>query len=110
MSYTVRFSRKADANAVVIFDWISKRSPEGADRWLNALEAGIRKLQLHANKCVPAPEADELGIDLRQLIFRTRRGRLYRLLFVIRDHIVHLTAIRGAGQDSVSMEDIELPE
>jgi len=110
MIHRVSSSRQSDADAAVIFDWIAKRSPDGAIRWLEAFEAAARKLQTQADQCVPAPEADEIGIDLRQLIFRTRRGRPYRLLFVIRDDVVHLTAIRGAGQENVSIDDIELPE
>ena len=55
-------------------------------------------------------EADDFGIDLRQSLFRTRRGRLYRLLFVIRGDVVHLAAVRGPGQEMVSADDLELSE
>jgi plasmid stabilization system protein ParE len=110
MNYTVRSSRKADTDIAVIFEWIAKRSPDGASRWLDALEAAIHKLRIQAGECALAPEADEIGIDLRQMMFRTRRGRPYRLLFVIRDDVVSLAAVRGAGQDDVLMNDIELPE
>ena len=43
-------------------------------------------------------------------MFRTHRGRIYRLLFVIRDNQVYLAGVRGPGQDVVSLEDVHLPE
>jgi plasmid stabilization system protein ParE len=110
MIYSIRSSRRADTDVTVIFDWIAERSPEGAFRWLDAFEAAVNLLRQSAANCPVAMEADDLGIDLRQSMFRTRRGRIYRLLFVIRDDQVYLAAIRGPGQEVVSLEDLDLPE
>lgn len=109
MSYAIRSSRKSDADAAAILDWIVQRSPDGARRWLEAFDAAVHNLRDHPLNCSLAPESEELGIELRQLIFRTRHGRPYRLLFVIRETTVHLTAIRGAGQQDAALSDIELP-
>lgn len=110
MSYAIRSSRKSDADADIVFDWIAERSPDGARRWLEAFEAAIDKLKTQADTCNLAPERSDLGIELRQLMFRTRRGRPYRLLFVIRENTVHLAAVRSAGQQDVAWRDIELPD
>jgi hypothetical protein len=46
----------------------------------------------------------EVDIDR---IFRTRRGRTYRALFVIRGDIVQILCVRGPGEKPVKPEDIE---
>lgn len=37
-----------------------------------------------------AAEADHFDESLRQVLFKTRRGRAYRALFVIRGRVVHV--------------------
>jgi plasmid stabilization system protein ParE len=110
MSYSIRSSRRADRDVTFIFEWIAKRSPGGAIRWLDAFESAVDHLRQNAANCSFAMEADDCGIDLRQSLFQTRRGRIYRLLFVIRDDQVHLVSVRGPGQDVVSFDDVNLPE
>ena len=110
MTYAIRSSHQADADVAEILDWIAERSPDGAVRWLAAFEAAIDRLRERADRCSRAPETDELSVDLRQLLFRTRRGRPYRIVFVIRDEVVHLAAVRGPGEDDITSADIEFPE
>ena len=97
-------------DVTVIFEWIAQRSPDGAIRWLDAFEEAINQLRHNAANCSLAIEADDFGIDLRQSLFRTRRGKSYRLLFVIRGDVVYLAAVRGPGQEVVAAGDLELPE
>ncbi|MEI8384002.1 MAG: hypothetical protein WCJ09_28070 [Planctomycetota bacterium] len=110
MIYSIHSSRRADTDVAVIFEWIANRSPEGALRWLDAFEAAVNHLRQNAPDCAFATEAEDLGIDLRHTMFRTRRGQIYRLLFVIHDDQVYLAGVRGPGQDVVSVEDVDLPE
>jgi len=56
-----------------------------------------------------APEAELVGRDVRQALFKTRRGRIYRVLFIVVDDMVHVVAIRGYGQDLATLDDLELP-
>jgi mRNA-degrading endonuclease RelE of RelBE toxin-antitoxin system len=52
---------------------------------------------------VKAPEAEELSIDLRQ--YKTRRGRPYRLIFVIKDTKIEVLTLRGSGQNRLKPEE-----
>ncbi len=54
------------------------------------------------------PDAFEESI--RNVLFKTRRGRTYQMLFVIRGAAVHVVSIRGAGQQPIRPDEIELPE
>lgn len=109
MARTIDLSARAKADVASIFDWIKQRSPDGASRWYRAFLDAIRPLGKQANSHGTAPEAELLGIDLRQTLFKTSKGRIYRALFVFDDEKVHIVGIRGAGQNWVSRDDIELP-
>lgn len=106
----VRVSARADADANAIFDWLEVRSPDGAVRWYQAFLAALERLRESADAYSAAPEAHRLGVDLRQVLFKTRKGHSYRALFVIDSEAVHIVSVRGAGQDLASADDIELPD
>lgn len=53
-----------------------------------------------------APEAEDIGEEIRQTLFRTRAGRTYRVLFIIVGDEVRVLRIRGAGQAPVTLEDL----
>lgn len=110
MTRQVRVSRRAQRDADVIFDWLAQRSTDGASRWYESYLTILRSLPDRAPGCPIAPEADDLGVDLRQAQFQTRKGRTYRVLFIARETLVHIVGVRGAGQDLVTGDDIELPE
>jgi plasmid stabilization system protein ParE len=110
MTYRVSVSEPAERDADVIYAWLNQRSPQGAGRWWKAFLAALEKLQEHAGGLALAPEADHFDEPLRQVLFKTRRGRTYRAMFVIRGRIVHVLRVRGAGQDRVGRDEIELPD
>lgn len=110
MSLQVEFSQRAKRDVSEIQAWIKSRSPKGAATWLAALEKGISYLSEFAVSSAAAPEANDPGIDLKQRMFKTRRGNSYRLLFIIRAETVHILAVRGMGQDLLHDGDIEIPE
>ena len=94
---------------VQIVSWIKSRSPKGANTWVNALERNLEQLSESPDSNPRAVEADDLEIDLRQRLFKTRRGNTYRLLFIMRDTTVYVLAIRGTGQDLAGPGELELP-
>jgi plasmid stabilization system protein ParE len=106
MTFTVEFSDEAEKNARDIRDWIAKRSPAGALRWLDALDRASDRLRESAESFALAPESDAFAEDFRQLPFHTARGNTYRLLYIIRGTTVHVVSVRGAGQDLLKPEDI----
>lgn len=110
MNFRVSISRRAKCDIREIVEWIRVRSSKGALAWLDALESNLSHISSDAPSSTPAAEADDLGLDLRQRLFKTRRGNSYRLVFIIRKDIVHVLAVRGTGQDLLQWADIEIPE
>jgi hypothetical protein len=91
-------------------NWLAERSTDGAARWFDRYLAMLKELPDQAEQCAFAPEAGSLGLGLRQVLFKTRKGHSYRSLFVIEDEVVELLAVRGAGQDLVTAEELGLKE
>jgi plasmid stabilization system protein ParE len=106
MKFTVSVLQRAQADAEWIFGWIANRSPQGAAQWGRAYDATVQELSRDAAQWGLAPENEEVGIELRQKLFKTRRGRPYRLLYTIVGKEVRLLRVRGPGQAPVTGEDI----
>lgn len=109
-TYRLAVSRRADRDADAIYDWIAERSTEGAVHWFQALRATLRSLTNSPESHSRAPEAETVNRDIRQALFKTRRGRVYRVLFVVTEDTVHVVAVRGYGQDIAAPGELELPD
>ena len=104
--YHVSFSAEAEDAVRNIRDWIAGRSTEGAIRWLEALDETKNRLA-HQPEVYPlAPEANAFAEPLRQIVFKTKRGNTYRALFLIRQTDVHIVAVRAAGQNLITPDDL----
>jgi plasmid stabilization system protein ParE len=68
--------------------------------------ARIDTLEAHPDKCSLAAEAEELGIELRELLVGRRHGA-YRILFVISAQTVNILHVRHGARDSVTRHDIQ---
>jgi plasmid stabilization system protein ParE len=104
--YHVTIVRRAREDVQRILDWLFPRSPEGATRWLAALEHAEASLATNPLAYGLAPEAVALGRDVRERFFKTRKGRVYRLLFMLVEDEVRILRVRGPGQPPVSRRDI----
>jgi plasmid stabilization system protein ParE len=109
MSHDVCFTAEADRCVYKIVEWLAQQSPEGAGRWLDALELACRRIGDQPDSCGLAPEADSFEEPLRQIVFRTKRGNAYRALFLIRTGSVHVVSVRGAGQPPLTPGEIVIP-
>ena len=98
---------QARRDAEEILSWLNQRSPQGANRWYNRYLEMLQLLSERAAGCSLAPEAHKLNREVRQCLFKTRRGRVYRSLFVLKEDTVHVLAVRGAGEDLVAFEDLD---
>jgi len=106
MTYVVVVLRRAQWDVDHIYDWIAKRSPAGAESWYSALKRAVTGLSHHPESCSLAPESQELHREIRQCFFKTRRGRLYRLLFIVAESEVRILRVRGPGQPPVSHQEV----
>ena len=85
-----------DVNAIV--DWLIERSPQGAARWLASFDDARTNLANNPLGYGLAPEDDFVDNAIRQIIFKTRRGRRYRALFTEIENEVRILHVRGPGQ------------
>lgn len=106
MSYHVQLTRRAKRDANGIFGRIAERSRDGAERWyaqfLEELDSLKSAPEIHGR----APESEDLGIDLRETLFKTPKGRRYRVLFQIKESTVYILAVRGPRQTLVDRNDL----
>ena len=101
MTFKVHDLRRAQADVRHIARWLAERSPQGAAAWLRAYDEMVRRLEEQANSCGAAYESEDCHCDVRQALFKTRRGRVYRALFLIEGRDVFILRVRGPGQAPV---------
>lgn len=106
MAFRVELSRRAEQDLRTIVGWLSSLSITGAKTWLDRWDELLIDLESKADTCSPAPESSEDRETLFQEIFKTRKGKKYRVLFVMRNDQVLITNIRGPGQDLLEPEDV----
>jgi plasmid stabilization system protein ParE len=106
MRFQVIILGRARSDVESIYEWFSKRSPFGAVAWYAAFWDATQKLRTDPESCGMAPEAEIVGIPLRQSIFRTRRGKRYRILLTVIGNEVRLLRVRGPGQAPLKPEDL----
>lgn len=106
MKYRIRMLRRAHADFASTVAYLYERSPQGAAAWVNAFEKARHRLADYADGCSEADENYRFDIDVKQLLFKTRRGRVYRLIFTIVENEVRILRVRGPGQARVEPEDV----
>lgn len=106
MTFVVRELAKAKQDKRSIFHGLQQRSPAGAAAWLDAYDAAIDSLSRDAESHGEAMEARDCDVSIRQALFKTRRGRVYRIIYFIERSDVFVLRIRGPGQAPVLSLDL----
>ena len=89
MTERLEITRRAAADRDACFDFICRKTPEGALRWLDAFEAAVEAL-LIACDYGEAPESANHQETVWQKLFSTRHGQTYRLLFLVRADVIYV--------------------
>ena len=89
----------AEADFERQFDYIWQRSPQGANAWADAFDEAVGELRHTADSHGLAPESADHLFEVRQILFKTKSGNQYRLLYEISGSEVFIMTIRGLGQD-----------
>lgn len=97
---------RAERDAQSIFAWISERSPDGAVRWWNAFEEAAVGITGNPARYGLAPEDGLVIPELRQFLFRTRRGRTYRRVFTVVGDEIRIVRVRGPGQPPLEPDEL----
>jgi plasmid stabilization system protein ParE len=109
VKYNVRALSRAQRDVDSILDWIinERHAPQGAASWLRAYEQAAKALADSPESYGFAPENGHVDIELRQFLFKTRRGRTYRGVFTIVGNEVRILRVRGPGQPLLEADEIE---
>lgn len=75
--------------------------------WLDAWDEALQLVKQRADSFGLAPEVDHRGDPVRQILFKTKRGRMYRALFVIRGSNVRILHVRGPGQNLIGLDELQ---
>jgi plasmid stabilization system protein ParE len=109
MTYRIILQPAAEADVERIVDYLFERSPDGAVAWCKVWDKLLAELRQRPETFALAPESSYYEEQIRQALFKTRRGRTYHALFVVGYDTVHLIHVRGPGQDLVPPDDLNLP-
>ena len=74
-------------------------------RWHAGILRKIRSLADHPEMWPLADEAEDLEMELREVLFGRRR-QVYRILFTIDGTTVHIHRVRHGSQDRLSEYDV----
>jgi hypothetical protein len=74
MKHSVIILPRAEFGFQRLYDYITKRSKQGADSWANAFYRALKMLPTQPEALRLAPESKNHNEDIRQLTFKTRQG------------------------------------
>lgn len=106
MTYRLVIVEPAEVDVDGIYAYLLARSPQGAASWYRAFVACTRRIVLRPFTCSIAPENAEFDFELRQALFKTRYGSVYRCVFTIVGEEVRILRVRGPGQAPLKAADI----
>ena len=106
MSRTLRIVERARSDVDDIFNWLMNRSVQGAISWYLTFRQALENLALSPESSPVAAESQPLERQLRQALFKTRRGRVYRIVFEVSDSEVMILRVRGPGQSPLRRRDL----
>ena len=101
MSWKIQLTSEAMRNSVSMIDWIGARSVAGARSWNNARKAALDLIERQPFAFAIAPENKYASVELRNCLFSTPKGRIYRIVYYVDGTNIIITHIRGPGQQSI---------
>lgn len=102
MKFNLILLPQATSDVDDIISFLVKKSPTGANTWYQTWLKTCETLKRDADSFGRAPEDADNEFTIQQLIFKTKSGNPYRVIYRILDNTVYVYHVRGAGQDLVS--------
>lgn len=106
MTRRVNILPRAARDVQSIYAWLCERSPDGALRWWDAFEHAVERVAANPQGPGLAPEDELFSWELRQFLFKTRRGRTYRGVFTIVGDGIRILRVRGPGQPPLEADEV----
>ncbi len=105
MSYIVRVLGRAQTDVFDCFAYLAQRSPQGAAAWFNRFAETRDRLSLDPTRRPIAPESRFVNYEIREVLFKTRKWKPYRILFTISGNEVLVLRVHAPRQDELREED-----
>ncbi|MEM9539319.1 MAG: type II toxin-antitoxin system RelE/ParE family toxin [Cyanobacteria bacterium P01_E01_bin.42] len=102
MVFRVEISPSALQDIENILIWMTENYPEIAEEWYFGILDAIQTLNKFPNRCSLAPENEEIGSEIRQLLYKQ-----HRIIFRIIDDSVFIYRIRHIARDRIVSEDLQ---
>ena len=106
MSFRVTAHRRAEEDVGQVSTWLASQSLDGAARWLDAYDNMIDQLRHTPLSFGLAPENELVDSEVRQALFKTHRGRVYRAIFTIEGDNVRVLRVRSPGQGPIASDEL----
>jgi hypothetical protein len=108
MSFRVELTEGAYADLDRLMDWLTQRSSRAAaDRFSAGFYEALPRLEANPFSCGLAYENRHFPEEVRHLLFKARKGRAYRTLFIVQGEVVKILCVRAPGAKPVRPEDIQ---
>lgn len=106
IAYRLNVLAKAETDALKIARWLGKRSPKGAYSWVDAYEDALARIKRDPLSFGEAPERVRPPRDIRHVLFKTRRGKYYRAVFIVVGDEVRVLRVRAPHQRILRRRDM----
>jgi len=101
-SHKVELSRRAQRDVDSIYFRIREDSPTNAARWRRRLVDAIDSLEKFPLRHAIAPEAEAVGIELRQMMFG-----VYRVLHIVEVNTVNIVTVRHGARRFIAADELK---
>jgi len=106
VAYRLEITDKAEADIEGVLIWFREQGATAASqKWLTQLWDTLSTLENRPERCAQAEESQEVGRDVRQLLFGKHRG-IYRILFEIQDRSVIILRLWHGARDAITANDL----
>lgn len=107
MSRSLRVLSKAKADIDRVFLWLKSRSPQGAANWYVALTKAVGRIVESPDGYPAAAEVlPRWNREIHEALFKTARGKRYRIVFELTESEVRILRVRGPGQPPLHRRDL----
>ncbi len=102
MTYRIIIEPTAERGIRAAVRWKTEHaSPAVAVKWFNSLIKQIDTLKFHPTRCPLAMENDNFPEEIRELLHGRQKHHKHRIIFTIRDDIVHILYVRHSARDEL---------
>jgi plasmid stabilization system protein ParE len=107
MSLRLEYTLNAQTEIEDSYLWIKERAPMAAEKWRDELIGKIQGLAENPRRHPLAPESGKFPWDIRQLLFRKRRGQ-FRVFYTIDKKRVVILAVRRSARKPLEEGDLPI--